>query len=53
MFPGGEPGWHPNVLKVDGGKRNGGRRHNLETSNPRNSAPYLSFDDNYLGKFYI
>ena len=27
MFPGGEPGWHPNILKADGGKKNFGRRH--------------------------
>ena len=53
MFPSGEPGWHTNILKADGAKRNRGRKHNRSDRESSFTADYLDGIDNTAGKLHF
>ena len=51
MFPGGEPGWHSNVFKVDGGKRNKGRKHTRQEAEYASVNESSNHNSQFTGKY--
>ena len=49
MFPEGEPGWHTNILKADGGRRNRGRNHKRQPTHFASTANHETENEHCTG----